>query len=366
MFTEQDLRELLEFKTENQVLSVYLNTDPSQGSADAYKPRLRSMLKDVDLSKDVQKVEQYINFEFDWSGRGVALFSCAKEDFFRVFSIAVPIRDRTWISERPYVKPLADILDFYGGYGIALVDKIDARLLYFHLGEILKEEVLTGESIRRTKRGGGSQSPGRRGGVAGQTNYTEEVTERNIKEAADFAARFFSEHNIRRVLIGGTEENVNAFRSHLPKAWQSLVVGTFPINKNASHTEIMDRAIQVGYEAERLKQTKLLKMIITSEAKGQAGVVNLEDTLNAVHDGRVHTLVFREGYQASGYRCQGCGYLTTEQLKTCPFCENEFEEIQDAVELAVRRVLRDGGEVEVIRDIEVQQEFNQVGALLRY
>lgn len=366
MFTEQDLRELLDFKTEHPVLSVYLNTDPSQGSADAYKPRLRSMLKDVGLKNDVQKVEQYINFKFDWSGRGVAMFSCAEEDFFRVFSIAVPIRDRIRISERPHVKPLADLLDFYGGYGVALVDKINARLLYFHLGEILVEEELSGESVRRTKSGGGSQSLGRRGGAAGQTNYTEEVAERNIKDAADFAARFFSENNIRRVLIGGTEENVNVFRSHLPKAWQSLVVGTFPINKNASQAEIKDRALEVGHEAERLKQTKLVQMIVTSEAKGQAGVINLEDTLNAVHDGRVQILVFREGYRAPGYRCKGCGYLTTEKLTVCPFCENKFENIPDAVELAVHRVMRDGGEVEVLRDVEVQKDFDQVGALLRY
>jgi len=99
MFSEKDLQELLDFKTEHPVLSVYLNTDPSQGTADAYQPRLRSMLKDVELKDDVQKVEQYVNFEFDWSGRGVALFSCTAENFFRVFSIAVPIRDRVRISE---------------------------------------------------------------------------------------------------------------------------------------------------------------------------------------------------------------------------------------------------------------------------
>jgi peptide subunit release factor 1 (eRF1) len=58
--------------------------------------------------------------------------------------------------------------------------------------------------------------------------------------------------------------------------------------------------------------------------------------------------------------------LTTEKLKACPFCENKFEKIPDAVDLAVRRVMRDGGEVEVLRDVEVQKEFDQVGALLRY
>jgi peptide subunit release factor 1 (eRF1) len=366
MFTEKDLRELLEFKTDHQVLSVYLNTDPTLGSADAYKPRLRGMLKDVNLEDDVETVEHYINFEFDWSGKGLALFSCAEEDFFRAFPFAVPLRDRVRISERPYVKPLADLLDFYGGYGIALVDKIDARLLYFHLGEILEQREIVGENVRRTKRGGGSQAPGRRGGTAGQTNYTEEVAERNIKDSAELAASFFNEYNVRRVIIGGTEENVNAFRSHLPKAWQSLVVGSFPISKTASQTEIMERAQKAGQEAEGLKQVHLIETIVTSEAKGRQGVTNLEDTLNAVHDGRVQTLVIRDGYRAPGFRCQGCGYLTTEELKTCPFCGHNFENIPDAVELAVRRVMRDGGEVEVIHNLSQQTDFDQVGALLRY
>lgn len=366
MFTETDLRELLEFKTDGQVLSVYLSTDPTLGSADAYRPRLRGMLKDIKLADDVENIEQYIDFEYDWSGKSLALFSCAADDFFRAYTLAVPLRDRVRFGDRPHVKPLADLLDFYGGYGLALVDKIDAKLFYFHLGEILEGKEFVGESIRRTKHGGGSQAAGRRGGTAGQTNYTQEVTDRNLKDSAELAARFFSEHNVRRVIIGGTEENVTAFRNQLPKSWQSLVVGSFPISKNASHDVIMDRAIQVGKEAEKQKQSKLIQTIITSEAKGRQGVINLEDTLNAVHDGRIQTLVIRDGYRAPGYRCHGCGYLTTEELQVCPFCEDNFEHIPDAVELAVRRVMRDGGEVEVVHDVEVEEDFDQVGALLRY
>ena len=296
----------------------------------------------------------------------MALFSCSEEDIFRAYTFSVPLRDRVRFIERPYVKPLADLLDFYGGYGLALVDKIDARLFYFHLGEILDSKDIAGESIRHTKRGGGSQAQGRRGGIAGQTNHTEEVADRNLKDSADIASRFFNDHNVRRVIIGGTEENVTAFRNHLPKAWQSLVVGSFSISKNANQSEIKERALQVGQEAERQKQAKLIQTIVTSEAKGRQGVINLEDTLNAVHDGRIKTLVIRDGYQAPGFRCQGCGYLTTEELQTCPFCDNNFEEISDAVELAVRRVMRDGGEVEVVHNVEEQKDFDQVGALLRY
>ena len=45
-----------------------------------------------------------------------------------------------------------------------MVDKQGARLFYFHLGELREQEGVLGESVKRTKRGGGSQAAGRRGG----------------------------------------------------------------------------------------------------------------------------------------------------------------------------------------------------------
>jgi peptide subunit release factor 1 (eRF1) len=366
MFTERDLRELLDYKAQHPVLSVYLNTDPAQGSADFYRLRLRSMLKDLNLKDDAAAVERYFSHEFDWSGRSVAVFSCQPEDFLRAYTFAVPLRDRLRISDHPYVKPLADLLDSFGGYGVALVDKQSARLFYFHLGELREKEGRVGESVRHTKRGGASAAPGRRGGTAGQTNYMEEVTERNLKEAADFAARFFAENNVRRVLVGGTDENVVPFKNYLPKAWQSLVVGNFPMSMTASHAEVMNRALEIGQQAEIEREAQLMDAVVTGAAKGRGGVIDLEDTLNAMHAGRVQTLLIREGYRAPGYRCTGCGYLTSEQIAECPFCNNPFEQIPDAVEMAVRRVMQDGGEVEVLHSIAELSDFSNIGALLRY
>jgi hypothetical protein len=320
----------------------------------------------VDLPEDANVVERYFDHTFDWSGRSVAVFSCAPEGFFKVHSLAVPLRSRVRISDRPHVKPLVDLLDSYGGYGVALVDKQGARLFHFHLGELGEQEGILGETVRHTKRGGGSQAPGRRGGVAGQTDHAEEVAERNVKEAADFAARFFAEKNVRRLLIGGTEDNIALFRTQLPKAWQSLIVGTFPISMTASHAEVLDRAMQVGREADRRRDVKLVDAVVTGAAKGRGGVVQLADTLGAVHEGRVQTLVIREGFRAPGFRCRGCGYITSTETRTCPFCGSEFDEIPDAVELAVRQVMRSGGEVEVLHDDRDLGSHGHIGALLRY
>lgn len=366
MLTESDLKELLEYHAQSPVLSVYLNTEPVEGSADTHKLRLRSLLKDVELTEDVAIVERYFDHEFDWSGRSVAVFSCEAEDYFRAFPLAVPVRSRVRISDGPFVKPLADVLDSFGGYGVALVDKQGARLFYFHLGELREKDGVIGEEVRHTKRGGGSQAQGRRGGVAGKTNYVEEVADRNFKESAERAAHFFSENNVRRILIGGTEDNVFPFRAQLPKAFQSLVVGSFPMSMTASHSEVLERAMQVGVEAEERRKLKVVDAVVTGAAKGRGGVVRLEDTLRAVHEGRVQTLVIRDGLRSPGWRCQGCGYLTTTELAECPFCQGNFTKIQDAVELAVREVMQSGGEVEVIHDDQGLYAYENIGGLLRY
>ncbi len=370
MLTDRDVQELLHFRPSppqsQPVLSVYLNIDPAEGNADAYRRQLRTMLKNVDLPQDIEAIMRYFEHEFNWCGRSVAAFSCAPQGFFKAYSLAVPIRSRVRVGEQPFVKPLADLLDSYGGYGVILVDKQGARVFSFHLGELSEQDGVLGEAVRHTKRGGGSQAPGRRGGVAGLTDYTDEVTDRNMKEAVEFATKFFSENNVRRVVIGGTDDNVALFRSQMPKAWQSLVVGSFPSGMTASHTEVLERAMQIGQQAERERQVRQVEAIVTSAAKGRGGVVGIENTLNALREGRVQSLVIRDGYRSPGYRCKSCSYLTAQPIGSCPFCDGEVEEVGDAVELAVRQVMQSGGEVEVLPRNEVIKGFEQIGALLRY
>src|SRR5512136_2463422 len=118
MLTETNLHELLGYQTDHQVLSLYLNTDPTQGSSDVYKQNLRSMLKDIHLLSDVTAVDNYFHREYECSGVSVAVFSCASDDFFRAYSLAIPVRNQIVVADRPHVKPLASLFDNYGGYGV--------------------------------------------------------------------------------------------------------------------------------------------------------------------------------------------------------------------------------------------------------
>jgi peptide chain release factor subunit 1 len=366
MLTEMNVQELLGYQTDHQVLSLYLNTDPTEGSAEVYKSNLRRMLKDISLSSDVQAVENYFSRQFDRTGRSTVVFSCAPDGFFRAYTLAISVRNQVVISDRPYVKPLASLLDYYGGYGVVLVDKQGARLFSFHLGELREQEGILGESIRHAKRGGASAKTGVRGGVTGQTNYEDEIAGRNMRDIAEFAGHFFTENNVRRILIGGTEENIAVLRSQLSKSWQSLIVGTFPMSMSASNGEVLEKSMQMGKEAEFRKEEQVLKILVTGAAKEQKGVLDLDETLGAVHDGRVQALVIQDGYQEPGFRCTGCGYITAIELPKCQFCGSIFERIPDAVEMAVHNVMKAGGEVEVLQHEHKVDGFTNIGALLRY
>ena len=366
MLADSELRELVHFISPDPVLSVYLNTDPTQGNSDAYRLRLRNLLKGVSLPEDVETIERYFQREYDWTGKGVALFSCAPQGFFRTYPLAVPVADLVHVSDRPSIRVLADLLDSYGGYGVVVVDKQGARVFSFHLGELREQEGVLGNPVKRTKHGGASTVTGGRGGSAGLTRHQEEVVDRNMKEAVGFAVDFFESNHVRRILIGGTDDNVAQFRSFLPKAWQSLVVGTFPMNMGVGHVEVLDKAMQIGQAAELKREEKIIEELFTLAAKGDDAVIGLEDTLVTVNEDRVSTLVVLQGYSQPAYRCTDCRYLFEEMHQTCPNCGGEVHKIPDAVDVAVSRTMRQGGDVEVVHANPQLELSGKIGAFLRY
>ena len=364
MFTENDLKELLEFKAPGQMVTLYLNTEPSKGNADAYRLRMRSLLKDLKSPQDVIVIERFFNQEYNWAGRSVAVFSCAEANFFRAYPLAIAVRDLVIFNDKPGLKPLTNLLDNYGGYGVALVDHQGARLFFFHMGELREQEGVIGEEVKHAKRGGASAVPGRRGGTAGQTRYVEQTIENNMKEVADFAVDFFEKNHVRRILIGGTDDNVALFRTVLPKSWQSLVKGTFPIGMTTSHAEVLTRAMQIGTESEMQRESQLVDTLITASAKGANAVIGLEKTAQAVNDGRVQTLVLAEEFHHAGFRCTECDMLVLEP-QHCDNCGGAVP-VPDIVEQIVHRVMHQGGAIEIVRTSPRLEQAGQIGAFLRY
>jgi peptide subunit release factor 1 (eRF1) len=366
MFTQEDLQELLAFDGGNdKVVSVYLDADTGEQSSEVIKRQVRALLRGVEgHEEDVEAIENYINFSHDWSKPGLALFSCQPREFFRAYPAAVAFRNRVRIGRKPYVKPLAHLLDHYAHYGVILVDRIGARFFDFHLGELQEVSGTMGEDVRKLKRGSGSSAIGMRGGESG-ARHEDEAVQRNLREAAAAAQQFFAKRNIRRLFLGGTAENVAQFRDYLPKQLLSCLAGAFPVDMEANENEVRNRSLTLLREANAQREEKLVESMITAAAKGNQAVVGLADTLQAVSDGRVQTLIISDGYRTSGYSYNGLNYLAADRTKN-PFGEGTMAEVEDVVEAAVARTMEQGGHVEVISENPHLENAGRIGAILRY
>lgn len=370
MIAPEELQELVDFECKSKggkVLSLYLNVDPTQHTKDEYRLALRNLLRDVAEEanpEDVARVERYFDFEYDWQGRGVAIFSCAQEGFWRAYSLAIPLENHAFVSHRPYLKPLTDILDLYDRYGVVVVDREGARIMLFNQGELVDSEGILGEEVKRLKHGGGSAAAGRRAGGAGRRE--EEVALRNLREAAELTTRFCEGGRCRRLILGGTGETVAQFQEMLPKELRDQVVASIQVDMNAPEQEILSRTLEVMEEVDRKEEEELVRQIVTAAAKGETGAIGLDDTLAAVQEGRARTLVVAEGYRAPGYQCANCGYATPQEIADCIFCGGKMEKIEDVVDAILHRAIDLGVEVEVVKGNQELEKAGYIGALLRY
>ena len=365
MFSEKDLQTLLDYSTESQILSVYLNTDPTEVNTDAAKIRLRNLLKTVALPEDVQAVEDFVNLEYDWAAKGLVVFSDQAAGYFQTYQFGLPVPNKIYVGDQPTIRPLVRLLETFTGWSVVLVDKQGAQLFSFNLGELVKMREIFGDEVKQTKRGGGNAMHGRKGG-SNTSAKIENIIEQNFKEVIESAAEFFNRYHIRRIMIAGTDDNVARFKEELPKAWQSLVVGYFPISMTASQSEVLAHATDEALSAQKLVNQSLVEQAVTLAAKGSNGVSGLIDTLNAIHEGRVKTLLVLEDFEQEGYRCAGCGYLTIQSIDKCPFCGGNFEMIDSAVERAVQETLKKNAEVRVMTDAPELEKAGHIAAILRY
>ena len=366
---KKELRRLANYQSDTPVLSVYLNVDPTERTSDEYLLSLRHLLEGVKeqaATEDITAVQQYFEHEYDWSGRGAVVFSCASADYWRTYSLAVPVASGATIARRPYLSPLVALINAYGQYVVALVDRQGVRLFSFRLGKLVQEKVFEGKEVRRLKKGRGSSGgPGRRGGAPVSSRRGDEVALRNLRDSAKFVERFCRRQKPQHLILAGAEHTVSQFNDLLPKALKDIAIGPIGLDPAATEPEIRKRSLELLQQVEEKRKAGVVEAAFTAAAKGREGVIGLDETLSAAHEGRIQTLVIDREYHASGYSCDNCGYLTTQTLSKCPFCEGTFVEIPDAAEAAVTKVIEDGGEIEVL-DQNPKLEQAGIGAILRY
>ncbi len=364
MIGNKDLRELATFTGfKAPVTSVYLDTDLSKQLKDQAKLVLRDLLEKARdegaHDEDLQRITRYVDFEYDWQGRGLIVFSCQADGLWRPVPVPVPLKTQVYVGDKAYLKPLAKLLDQYAPYGVVLVDQEGGRMFLVDMGGVVRQEESLGEPIKHQKQGGWSATRWQR--------HVDRLAYNNLKAAAEATARFCAANGCQRLILGGTEENTARFHDLLPTPLRQAVVGTVPLGMAAGSPEVVERSREILADSEEQRERELVERVITYARSGGTAVLGLADTLFALQEGRVMTLLVEEGFKAPGIVCPSCDYLSVNETERCLFCGTmQAVPAGDVVERAVHKALLQDARVEVIAGSPALAQAGHIGALLRY
>jgi peptide subunit release factor 1 (eRF1) len=354
------LRSLVEFEChDHPVLSLYLNVDPQQRSVEQYKIALRKLLNTVAAApEDIKRVQNFIETGYNRQGRGLVIFSCSGDNFWSANSVQVPVMDQAFVSFRPYIRQLAQLIDTYESYGVIHVDQEGARLYLFNMGNLQALEGYLGEEIKTHKAGG----------WAAQRYQRREAghARQNLQDAAEMAEEFYRKEHTRRLILAGTDKNVAAFRALLSNRLRAMIVGQISAQANAAPAQIGEQALEVAQKAETVEKMELADTLLAEANRGGNAVLGLAATLTAVQTGRADHIVVLADYAQPAYRFVESGHILLELNEQSELQSGRVQPLPDAVDSTIRRAMAQNIGVSILEKHDALARHGKIGALTRY
>jgi len=374
------IQELVAFHADGGLMtSCYLNTDGSRLSEKDYVRALKDLLRGAretlaatpDLARDavrsveqdLEKIRDHVELRFERKGhKGLAIFSCAARDFWRVFPLPSPLPSRVVLDTNPYIRPLSAVLDELSRFCVVVVDRENARFFEVYMGEVEETSQLLDEVQAKVRYGGWRGYDEKR-----IWRHAEGQVHKHYKRVAERAAESFRRRGYDWLALGGQRSAVSDFERFLHADLQTRVAGHFELPLQATAQEVLAKVREIESRIEAQQEGALLERIVTEAQKGALAVFGVEPTLDALHRGAVHTLVLDARWQSQGHRCAGCGRLTVQEA-SCPSCgKKELQPVPHLVDEAIEEAILQGSQVEHVYSLgDELSKHGNLAAILRF
>jgi len=370
VITESTIKELAGFRSADApIVSCYLDVDGRREIRPAdYQRRLDSMAKEVaaahptvDLRPDLDRIGEFVHAGIARNGvRGLAVFSCASKGFWEVLHLPVPVANRMVVNQSPSVAPLEAIVHQLEPLAALLVDRQRARLFVFAFGAVTERADLFEALPREYDRADHAS----RGSKERDAHHVDELAMQHLRHAADAAFALHRDKGIGHLTIAATDDVHAAIVPILHPYLRDRLAPRLHVPVTASEAEISKAVAAVEAELERTRGSEAVAKLIDAAGAHRRGAVGLADTLSALNERKVATLVVSNGFAESGWICS-CGALALKG-PTCPLDGAEMDRTDDVVSDAVDAALGEGARIitcEANADLDVH---GRIGALLRY
>jgi peptide subunit release factor 1 (eRF1) len=370
VITEAAIRDLAATKGRNApITSCYLDVDGRRLARHRdLEHEVEVLLKgarrradgDRSVMRDLRRIEEYVRNGLDRSRvRGVAIFACDADGLWEVVELPVPVRTRVVVNHTPAVGQLETVMQEHESIGVLLADRQRARMFVFEMGELVERSELFDELPREID-GRGERD---RGGDHATT--IEARNAHHVRTAAHVSFTVWGQHPFAHRALAAPDDLASQLENALHPYLRERLCGRIAVPITAGHEQVLKAAQQVESDVERAREARIVDKLREAVAAGRRGVAGLADSVEALGEHRVDTLLVSEGYRAPGWRCEHCNRLAA-MGRRCRICGQDMVEVEDLVEDAVEEALAQSCQVEICignADLDV---MGRAGALLRY
>ncbi|MCF7889711.1 hypothetical protein K9M78_00640 [Candidatus Bipolaricaulota bacterium] len=383
-------------KEEGLVLSLFLNLsypNDFRQELNSLIHRKKKQLKELDTSRERKKTVEKL---FDKLEGRVEKLNRAKEkklfvcfcgsDFWKEYHLPISVPSKLIIEPVPYIRPLYMGLEQFKRYHLVVSDQKEAKLLTYYGGEVQEKENFSASDAEdqvslsySDKESGGSlkgqeKATQRYGGSWPDSKVQHRINDHRHHFLKMIALKLFNklqDKEMDRYLLAGPRgeegKSVSRLKDHLHSYVEERTIGSFEGEPEMPDSNLIDELRKVIEDYEKSQEKKLLKHLLGEARRSSGlGVLGMEETLRALRNAQVKTLVVKSDSERSGWICPEDYYLSATQTN-CPECDGNLKVTEDILGHMIWEAVDQRSEVRMIKT-DPEDEFREydVGALLRF
>jgi peptide subunit release factor 1 (eRF1) len=374
----QAARRLVEHRAGRRVVSLYLDLDPERfATAPARAAQVRSLIDEaakelenggdfsredrLGLREDLEQVKDYLlSREPPFSGaRALAVFCCGRDGLFETIKLMRPVPGRVVLDATPYIEPMLAAAT-QREWCVVLVSRRHARVLTGAADELRQRHARDDEVHGQHDQGGWSQ--------ARYERSVEKEVDDHLRAVAELIELRCRRDRFDRLALGGPPEIVPRLEAMLSEEVRSrLAPGRVEVDlSSAGEAEIRAAVARLVEQDDRRRERDALERLAAGVGSGGRGAGGPEDTVSALNERRVETLLLAPGFEGEAERCPSCGMIVLGGDGHCPADGAELQHTSHLREAVVEAALAQDADVMIVRHYPDLGPFQGVGALLRF
>jgi len=372
-----DIEALTGFKgRDDLVTSFYLDTDKSRLSKKEIQVSLKNLLaaarleveamdaakdKKESLAADLERIGAHVSQGLgSLNAPGLALFSCARRDFWRPLELPHGPRNRAVFDSTFYVRPLAAIVDRFSRICVLLLNRREARWYEVVMGEIRPLESLQSDVPAKVRDGGFEGT---------EAKHIERHIEAHLrdyfKKVAQATFDLFKKNAYDWLLLGYEDNHRLDFESHLHAYLKERIKGRMKSRVTDAPAKVLKEALEVEERVKKAEEDETVQNLIAELERGGRACSGLKDTLHRLNQFEVQSLVVTHNFSKQGRICPTHRFLYVDELQ-CPACQKKTEVLLDVIDEAIEAALKRRCAVKQITPPSKLDRYGQIGAFLKY